>query len=154
VIAQLNPVVAKLLLLAHAISAGVLLGSTTHFALQVYAQRSNRANPRLLRLYPTVALTTWALTFALGAVLYPRYRVLVRNDVLDREAVWASILFDCKENAALLVGTVILAAFMQRVRTPQTRADRRVALALGLAPAVLCWFVAIAGVLVTSVKGV
>ena len=146
--------VSKLLLILHAVGAGVLFGSSTHSALQSIAQLRGRANPRLLRLYPTVALCAWSVTFVLGAVLYPRYRVFVRNEVFDRDAVWASILFDCKENAALLAGILFLSAFLQRKAIPITAEQRRIHLALTLSSALLIWFVAISGLLITSVKGV
>ena len=144
----------KLLLIMHAVGAGVLFGSSTHSALQSVAQLRGRANPRLLRLYPAVALSAWSVTFVLGAVLYPRYRVFVRNDVFDRHAVWASILFDCKENAALLAGILFLSAFLQRKTLLLTPVQRRIHLALTLSSAVLIWFVSLSGLLITSVKGV
>lgn len=153
-IAFISPIVSKLLLIVHTVGAGVLLGSSTHLALQSIALLRSRANPRLLRLYPSVALAAWSLTFVLGAVLYPRYRVFVRNDVFDREALWASILFDCKENAALLAGTLIFSLYLQRNAQPSSTATKRVHLALSLGAAALLWFVSLSGVLVTSMKGV
>lgn len=146
--------VSKLLLILHAVGAGVLFGSSTHSALQSIAQLRGRANPRLLRLYPSVALGAWSVTFCLGAALYPRYRVFVRNDVFDRHDVWASILFDCKENAALLAGILFFSAFLQRKVIPISTVQRRIHLALTLAAASLIWFVSISGLLITSVKGV
>jgi uncharacterized membrane protein len=161
------------LLVLHAIAALVLCGASVHQA--VYGLRLLRRKPsaRLLylaRLFSRISLAAYVATMGLGALIYPRYRVWVRGLYLDREAPWASNLFDFKENLATIglpfaLSAVILAA--QLGRGPTTRAQdpltetaplpRKlirlyVVFALGTA-AVAVWN-ALSGLLVTSVHGI
>jgi hypothetical protein len=148
------PALHKTALLLHAVGAAVLVGSSTHLALQSLALLRGRANPRLVRLYPSVALAAWALTFSLGLLSYPRYRIAVRYAYLDVHAVWASILFDIKENLALFVGPLLLAAWAMR-RAIASERDRALhgwfAAACGVA-CLLAWWTSLSGLLVTSVR--
>ncbi|MBL8604709.1 MAG: hypothetical protein JNK72_22475 [Myxococcales bacterium] len=142
----------KLALLSHALAATVLTGAVTHLAVVVWAARRGRANPRLMKLYPAVALVAFGLTFALGALTYPIYRVSVRAAFLDQHAVWASVLFDLKENLAVLVAPLLVGAFALTRSAPR-RPDPMLALcAWGAAAAV--WFNLLAGLLVVSVRSV
>src|SRR5688572_29580211 len=93
---------ARLLVVLHAAAAIVLIGASTHHALIAigYLRRSYRV--RLARIYAAVVLVAYAATFALGAMAYPTYRYRVRGLYLDWYEVWASNLFDIKENFAAL----------------------------------------------------
>jgi hypothetical protein len=146
----------KIALLLHAVAAGVLVGSSTHLALQSLALLRGRANPRLVRLYPPVALAAWATAFTLGALSYPRYRIAVRYEYLDVHAVWASILFDIKENLALFVGPLLLGAVMMRRAMPEERerALRKWFAALCCAACAIAWWTTLSGLLITSVRSV
>lgn len=144
----------KIGLILHAICAGVLTGVTTHLALTVRAARRGRPSPRLLRLYPTVALVAYGLLVAMGALLYPTYRVEVRAHWLDAHAPWAATLFDIKENFAVLLGPLYLSAW--RVTRPP--GDREtpswVLTASAYTIAVGVWINLIAGLVVVSVRSV
>ena len=137
----------KLALLAHAIAACVLVGAATHCALVL---RNPSPSQRLARLYPSVMAAAWSVAFALGALLYPRYRVEVRERFLDQHARWAAILFDVKENGALLLAPLVLALW---ARTRSIR-DAREASKLAWAVAIASWLIALSGLLVVSVRSV
>ncbi|MDP3277801.1 MAG: hypothetical protein Q8Q09_21640 [Deltaproteobacteria bacterium] len=143
-------IAAKIALLTHAVTAGVLLGSLTHLWLVC-----ERGAPRaaLKRTYASVALTCWGILFALGAVMYPRYRVHVRAEQLDVYARWAAKLFDLKENLALIAGVLLFAVwFMRSIEgsPAQAHAMRWCVRSAAL----IVWFVALSGLLVTSVSSV
>lgn len=142
----------KLGLVLHAVSAGVLVGSLTHLSLVLLRGRSSAHNPRLLKLYPSVALGAHAVTFALGALIYPNYRVHVRAAYLDAHHRVLSILFDVKENVAAMVFPLLLAVWIT------TRASREkpssIALTAGFLSALAVWFNVVVGLLVTSARGV
>lgn len=141
----------KALLITHAIAAAILLGSSTHLALLV--RRSDAPQGRLHRLYATVALVAFAAVFALGAIIYPNYRVRVRAEWLDLHARWVSVLFDVKENFALLVAPVLVAQWLlaRGEGDPQRRAVLRICTWIS---ASVLWFNVVAGLLVTSYRSV
>ena len=143
------------LLVIHALVGLGLLGASTHLAIGSVALLRGRAwATRLVATHSVLVPGLLAAAIALGLLMYPHYRVHVRGLVLDRSAPWASNLFDIKENfAALAVPfaacTFALGRLSSPTRTlPWLRAGCAVALWALLA------FVAISGLLVTSVKGV
>jgi hypothetical protein len=147
----------KALLLSHAVAAGVLVGASTHLALQSLAALRGRANPRLLRLYPPVALAAWAVAFALGALLYPHYRVAVRYAWLDVHAVWASVLFDVKENLAVFTGPLLAVAWRANPTAGDDARDPTLArwfAAACCAAGAIAWWNTLTGLLVNSVRSV
>jgi hypothetical protein len=147
---------AKTLLLAHVVAAGVLVGSSTHLALQSLAVLQGRVRTRLLRVYPPVALVAWAVTFGAGAWLYPRYRLDVRDAWLDVHAVWASVLFDIKENLAVFVGPLLAASWWLApsvIENPEP-AHRRWFAAMCASACVIAWWNLLSGLLINSMRSV
>src|ERR1700710_2777399 len=101
---------ARTLLVVHALLAIAALGSSMHLGvLGVLLLVRKRAPTKLIRVHARVIAAVYALTFLVGLVQYPVFRVLVRGVQLDRDAPWASNAFDSKE-ALILVGVPIVAA--------------------------------------------
>lgn len=148
------PLLLKVGLVLHAVSAGVLTGSITHLAIVLLRARQGRGNPRLLRLYPSVALGAWAVTFALGAVIYPTYRVRVRGAFLDALHPRLSVLFDVKENVAVMVFPLLLAVWITTRAAKPGDPPGTVATTSGWLSAAAVWFNLLTGLLVTSVRSV
>ncbi len=146
----------KILLVLHAVCAGVLAGSTTHLALQARAVLRGRPNPRLVRLHPPIALAAWATTTALGFVLYPRYRVFVRAATFDVSMPGMARWFDAKEMLALFVGPLL--AVCVALRSAALSRDRtRLAswfAANAVVAAALVWFALVSGLSIVSVRSV
>ena len=82
---------ARLLLVTHALVAAFLVGASTHQALWCRGYRQGRfgraATER--RVVPAVALS-FLVTFALGSVLYPTYKVRVRAEYFDAPSAIAA----------------------------------------------------------------
>lgn len=92
-----------LLVALHALSAIVLCGASVHQAvLATLTFRGRAMRRRLVRVYALTTLLSYVGTMFVGALLYPRYRVVIRALYLDRHAPWAANLFDFKENLATL----------------------------------------------------
>ena len=146
-----------LLLVLHALTAVLLLGATTHNALLVvrYPFRGVR-RAALERLYVRVQVVAYLATFALGAMLYPSYRVYTRGAVFDHHAPWASNLFDIKENLAALGLPALLAYFALSLRAHPSEHPRWTPLyvGLGLYVALVVWFDFVAGIVVVAMRGV
>jgi hypothetical protein len=147
----------KPLLVLHALAAFALLGACTHQAIVGIGLLRGRVQLyRLARVYATVIGPLFAFAFAIGLLLYPHYRYHVRGLFLDRHAVWASNLFDMKENLLALVLPFALALFVVGRRLRPQSSALLVRMNAGLA--IVLWMVvafgSISGLLVTSVRGV
>ncbi|MFN7952602.1 MAG: hypothetical protein U0610_12835 [bacterium] len=147
---------APALLVAHALAAIALLGSTTHDAILVIGYLRGRfGRAGLEKLYVRIQLIAYLATFLLGAVVYPAYRIYVRAAVFDRWAPWASNLFDIKENFAALGLAVTLAyAWLRQRFDPRVDvAWRPLYAVLGLTVAALVWFQTVSGLVLVAERG-
>jgi hypothetical protein len=147
----------RLFLVLHAAGAIVLIGSSTHHALQMrHYLRGRFGREKLEKLYAKVVSVAYVVTFVLGAMLYPSYRVHVRGFYLDRHAPFFSGLFDLKETYASLTLVVALAlgALAFTLRPTESRALVRVYAAMSFIVCAVVWFDVIAGLLVVSARGV
>ena len=150
---------AKPLLVLHAATAVVLLGSLGHLAWEcVFLLRGAPRRMWLARVHARVGFVIYAVQFALGALVYPTYRVRVRNDVFDATMPWASNLFDIKEIWAAfgLAAFVALFAMSFAVRPEQpSHAALRVAFgALGVLVFGITVFASFAGWFLVSWRSV
>lgn len=147
----------KFLLVLHALLAMLLIGSMTHNVLITTRYLWGRFHKvKLEKLYVKVAFTAYLLTFSLGSLLYPNYRYHVRAQYLDKQAPWATNLFDIKEHWAA-IGLALFGVYLILSLTMDPQKDRPVLFLyvfLSVILAVIVWFAVIAGLLVTSVKGV
>ncbi len=147
----------RLLLVLHAGGSIVLVGASTHHALQMrHYLRRRFGREKLEKTYAKVVSVAYVVTFALGALLYPSYRVHVRGYWLDRHALFFAELFDLKETYASLALMVALAlgALALTLRPAETPALVRVYAAMSFIVCAVVWFNVIAGLLVVSAHGV
>jgi hypothetical protein len=147
---------ARLLVLLHAMAAIVLVGASTHHALIAIGYLRGKYKVRLGRIYAATIAVTYGITFVLGLLAYPTFRYRVRALYFDRYEVWASNLFDTKENfAALGIPLVVCAFVMSRVMDPKEDiALARAYLAFVLLTAAIVWFDVISGLVITMTRGV
>jgi hypothetical protein len=147
---------AKALVLLHAAAAIVLAGSSTHNFLITLGYLRGNYKVRLGRIYAATVAIAYAVTFVLGALSYPSYRYHVRGLYLDRYAIWASNLFDMKENFAAIGLPLALGAWaLSRVMEPRDDGQLLPGYAVMVTlTAVVVWFNVISGLLITMTKGV
>ena len=146
----------RLLLVLHAAGSIALVGASTHHALQMrHYLRGRFGREKLEKTYAKVVSVAYAVTFALGALLYPSYRVHVRGYWLDEHAPVFSALFDLKETYASLALVVALAlgALAFTLRPAETPALVRVYAVMSFIVCAVVWFDVIAGILVLSARG-
>lgn len=147
----------RLLLVLHTGASIVLIGASTHHALQMrHYLRGRFGREKLEKTYAKVVSVAYVVTFALGALLYPSYRVHVRGYWLDRHAPVFAGLFDLKETYASLVLVVALAlgALAITLRPAETPALVRVYAVMSFIVCAVVWFNVVAGILVVSAHGV
>jgi hypothetical protein len=142
--------------LFHSACAIVLVGASTHQLVIAFRVMRGRPNPRLARLYGLLVAATYGATMVLGALAYPTYRYYVRGLFLDRHAIWASNLFDMKENFSTIALPLELGTWwLGRVLDGEDdRAMRRGYFFMVALQAGIFWFDVAAGLLVTMVRGV
>ena len=147
---------ARFLVLLHAAGAIVLVGASTHHFLVSLGYLRRRYQIRLGRIYAGIVVIAYVATLALGALAYPTFRYHVRGLYLDRHEVWASNLFEMKENLAVVGLPLAVGAWlMSRVMNPAEDRHARVRYAaLVLAQTAIVWFNVVSGLLITMVRGV
>lgn len=124
---------AKVLLVLHAVTSVVLMGSVGHLGWECW--RMLRGTPRrawLARVHARFGFGIYLLQFVLGVLAYPTYRVRVRDEYFDPVMPWASNLFDIKEIWAAfgLAAFAALFAISFAVR-PGDQESRPITLAFG-----------------------
>ena len=151
-----NAHLAQVFVVLHGLCGLALVGASTHHVVVVVGYLRGRFRVDLARVYAIVTLIGWGVVFGLGCLAYPSYRYFVRGLYLDHHKVWASNLFDIKENfAALGLPIAVFIYLMARRLQPKEEAlfigpyAALVFLACGLA-----WFAAVAGLVVTLQHGV
>jgi hypothetical protein len=146
----------RLLLVLHAACSIVLVGASTHHALAMRHYLAGRFARRAHeRRWAEVTAVTYVLTYALGALLYPSYRVFVRGFYLDHHAPLYAGLFDVKEIFASLVLVVALAlgALARALDPPREPHLARVYAVMSMLVCAVVWLNVVLGLLVTSVRG-
>ena len=148
---------ARPLMLMHTLAAFMLLGAATHHGLMVRAIAWNpRFNASLSRVYASVSVVAYLTTTALGAVVYPAYRYYVRGLYLDRHALWASRLFDIKEDLAVLGALSVVGIFILS-RSVSMKSERRhlvVYSGLVWTVAIIVWVDTVSGLLISMARSV
>ena len=147
----------RLLLVLHAAGSIVLVGASTHHALQMrHYWREKFVGVTQEKRWAKVVAVAYVLTFVLGALLYPTYRYHVRGLYLDRYAPTYAWLFDVKEVYAslTLVVAVGLGALAFVLRPAQERWLVRVYVIMSGIVCAVVWLNVVLGLLVTSVRGI
>lgn len=148
--------VAQGLVLLHALVGLALCGAATHHVVVAVGYLRGVYRVRLGRIYALVTACCYLAVFLLGMLAYPSYRYFVRGLYFDRHVVWASNLFDIKENYAA-VGLPFALALLLLSRSFEPSRDR--ALVAPYATLVACvaalvWFIAVSGLIITMQRGV
>jgi hypothetical protein len=154
---MLGAVAAKVLLILHAAAAIALVGATVHYGiLAVSYLRGRYYRIDLHRTYLKIICYLYPLTFALGLILYPRFRVHVRADYMDKEAPYGTLFFEIKEHW-LAVGLAILIALLalsRNIQISKPTAVTHLYNMLGIVLTVVVLFAVFTGLVLVSVRSV
>ena len=145
------------MLILHGIVAVFLLGAVTHQALSVFWPRRPGQNGFVARArgpnpmgYVQAIIILYVIEFALGAILYPTYRVLARPPLQDLQLTYVIGLFEVKENFAAIVLAMLPAYWYFWSKAPEYKTTRA---ALTGIIFVVVWYNMIAGHLVNNARG-
>jgi hypothetical protein len=143
----------KLVLLVHGALSVALLGAAVHSGvLGVRRLLGHRVSRRLWRLYPRVVAGLYLPNLALGAWLYPAFRLDVRAAYLDRALPQATAAFEFKEHGVVL-GLMALVAQVVLTSLPDRRWDA-VAGAIGVFVATTVVYAGLTGLALVSLRSV
>jgi hypothetical protein len=111
------------LLIVHGLLAVALLGALTHQALAVCFP-SRKPETFLARFravsspsYTTAVIVLFLITFVIGSVIYPAYRLNVRTYLQDYRMYWAEGIFEIKEHV-LAISLALLPFYAYLWRRP------------------------------------
>ncbi len=147
----------RLLLVLHTAGSIVLVGASTHHAMQMrYYLRGQFVRVAQEKRWAKVVASAYVFTFTIGALLYPTYRYHVRGLYLDRFAPTYAGLFDVKEVYAslTLVVAIGLGALAFTLRPAEERWLVRVYAVMSFLVCAVVWLNVVLGILVTSVRGI
>jgi hypothetical protein len=144
-------------LIIHGVIAVFLIGAITHHFLSVFWPRRPGETDFLARArgvnskgYVNSIIILYVVTFAIGAILYPTYRVFVRPPLQDLMLTYAIGLFEIKENFAA-IGLALLPAYWYFWnKAPEYATTRKALTAIYF---FTIWYNFIAGHLLNNVRG-
>jgi hypothetical protein len=146
---------AKLLMVLHGAAAVVLIGSSTHNGVLAVAHLMGRPLRRKLRRLHA-KITTWAysVAFLMGLIIYPAFRLDVREAYLDEHLPLATGFFEVKEHWLALGFIIVLAHYtMSRGLDVRERsADAVLYDCLGIALSTVVWFSFFVGMILVAIR--
>jgi len=117
----------KIVLFLHLVAAVCAIATSTHLLLRlIRTWRSHGAYVAQIRIHAILAGGAYLVAMALGALLYPAFRLQVRGELFDAHMPWLTGLFEIKEHLASLglvpaIGILVLS----RVLDFRSHDDRR-----------------------------
>lgn len=148
------------LLIFHGLLAVALLGAVTHQALAASVRRSEpRTRSFFVRFratdasaYSTPVAVLFVAVMIAGAILYPRYRLVVRPLLQTLDLRAANGAFELKEHFSAL-GLMLLPAYWACWKQPLEPAYAAARLWLTWIVALTVWWNFVVGQLLVSIKG-
>ena len=145
------------LLIIHGVIAVFLIGAITHQTLGVFWPRRVGQTDFVAKArginpggYVNAILVLYVITFALGSILYPTYRVYVRPPLQDLMLTYAIGLFEIKENFAA-IGLALLPSYWYFwKKAPEFSTTRKLLVAIFF---FIIWYNFIAGHILNNVRG-
>lgn len=145
------------LLIIHGLCAVFLVGAITHQALGVFWPRRPGQSGFVARMrvanssgYVNAIIVLYCITFILGALNYPTYRVFVRPPLQDLQLTYAIGLFEVKENFAAIVLAMLPSYWYFWRKSPEFPVTRNAITAILF---VTVWYNFIAGHILNNVRG-
>jgi hypothetical protein len=147
----------------HAVSAAVLVGSSTHHVLWCRGYLAGKfGRAKAERRFASIVAIAFTFTFLLGNLIYPTYKVRVRAEYFDSPQMVVhglssmGRLFDIKEHwVALGWAAALLLYALSRFAHPKDHAKvTRLYVGVSLFICASAWFGAIVGLITASYKSV
>jgi len=145
----------EFLLLVHLFATFVLVGAMTHNLLIVVNYlRGKFGRQKLEWLYVRVSLWAYVITYVVGALIYPAFRVHIRG-YFDPELPWATGLFEVKEHwGAVALALLFVYYFLRKNFQPTAERDKLfLYVPLCFLLNIVLWYKIVVGCYLTLLKG-
>ncbi|HKA41365.1 MAG TPA: hypothetical protein VKF40_05170 [Burkholderiales bacterium] len=147
------------LLIVHGLLAVALLGAITHQTVSVWAPARKPAGSFVGRFrsvagasYANAIIVLYVLTFTLGSIIYPEYRLEARV-VVEQMSLWPQIgAFELKEHF-VSVGLGVLPAYWYFWRQPLAAEHARTRALLTAMLAFIVWWNFLVGHILNNIRG-
>ncbi len=115
-----------IILLTHLFATFVLVGSMTHNLLCViHYMRGRFGGQKRELLYVKVSFWAYVIVYVLGALIYPAFRVYIREEHFDTQMPWATGLFEVKEHwAAIGLALFVVYYWMRKNFRPDMEKEK------------------------------
>jgi hypothetical protein len=147
------------LLIVHALVGVALLGALTHQTVSVLRRRAVRSGSFVdryaavnERTFTNAVAILYVAQVALGAVIYPSYRLQVRIPFEEMSLGWAVGLFELKEHFAS-IGLALLPLYVFNWRTDRAASHRQERIAINLILAFIVWWDFLVGHVLNNIRG-
>jgi len=118
--------ISKPLLFLHLVTAVIAMASAIHLCVRfTMALRGRKGLFRIKKMHAQILAISYSISFILGAIIYPTFRVRVRYEYFDKELPWATMLFEIKEHYAAIALLPVLALYVISSRLDFTRHEDR-----------------------------
>jgi len=146
------------LLIIHGILAVFLLGAVTHQAIGVAWPVTKKASGFVQAVrgvngmnYTNVIIILFLVTFAIGTIIYPTYRVSVRTILQEYRDFKPEGMFEMKEHLlALSLALLPIYWYFWHVATPANRVARAAVTSI---LAVSVWWAFLTGHIINNIRG-
>lgn len=146
----------EFLLLVHLFATFVLVGAMTHNLLIVVGYlRGKFGRQKLEWLYVRVSLWAYVITYVVGALIYPAYRIHMRYHYFDEQLPWATGLFEVKEHwGAVALAMLLVYYFLRKSFQPTAERDKLfLYVPLCFLLNIILWYKIVVGCYLTLLKG-
>jgi hypothetical protein len=147
------------LLILHGLVGVALLGALTHQVVSMLRRSGDRGTSFYHRYtgvnqqaFTTAVVVLYIAQVALGALVYPAYRMDVRIPFEEMSLGWAIGLFELKEHFAG-IGLAALPFYAMTWRTEAATSHRRDRLAITLLLALVVWWSFLVGHILNNIRG-
>lgn len=147
------------LLILHGVVGVALLGALTHQMVSMLRQRSVRTGSFVDRytgvnqpVFTIAVVTLYVVQVALGAAIYPSYRLNVRIPFEEMGMGWAVGLFELKEHFAG-IGLALLPLYFVNWRPQSAAPHRRDRIAITLLLSLIVWWDFVIGHVLNNIRG-
>jgi hypothetical protein len=147
------------LLILHALVGVALLGGITHQAVSLFRRGTVRSGSFVDRYtgvsqktFTVAVVSLYVINVALGALIYPSYRLDVRIPFEEMSLGWAIGLFELKEHFAGL-GLAALPFYASTWRPAVAELRRRDRVAITLVLAFIVWWDFLVGHILNNLRG-
>jgi hypothetical protein len=146
-------------LIVHMLVSVALIGALTHQALSVCWPNRDRSKSFVASFrgvngmtYTNAIVVLFVLTFVLGAIIYPYYRLNVRTTLERLRLFSANGSFELKEHF-LAIGLGLLPAYWYFWRQPLSPDNRSTRMILTVMLAFVAWFGFLVGHILNNIRG-